>query len=178
MQGFVLRRRNRILLCLSLAAGLAACGPRVDKTAAADVVVFLNAARTDDRRAFEAGLDRSAARDDLRAQFAELPGVKELQAQLGESMAETALDRLISPAAVRRLEGGDAVASTLADIRPRLRRIDKGRVCLRDRQVKDRCALTFAQAGKSWKLVGLHAGGQGFEPPAARIVSTGGEEAD
>jgi len=167
MYGFVTRLAGRLGPGLALAACLAGCTGKIDKAAGADVVVFLNAARTGDRATFEAHIDRITARDDLRAQLDQLPGVKDLQAQLGEGMAEGALDRLISPETVLRLEGAKdgAPASTLDEVRSRLRAAGKGRICLRDAEVKSRCALTFAKVGEAWKLVGLYVERQSFDPP-------------
>lgn len=173
MQGFVHSLTGRAVAVLAFAASLAACGPKVDKTAAADVVVFLNAARTDNRTAFEARIDRAAVRDDLRAQLGDLPGVKELQSQLGEGMAEGALDRMVTPAVVRRLEKPveGSAAATMDDIRPRLRSAGSGRICLRDPKAKDTCLLTFAKVDTAWKLVGLQAERQSFEPPGGVAVA-------
>lgn len=169
MQGFVRRRFARRIALLALAGLVSACGPRVDKTAAPQVVVFLNAARTGDRMAFEAHIDRRAVREDVRGQLADLPGVKELQAQLGEGMSEGALDRMATPAAILRLEKPKpgAVAADLDDIRPRLKAVGDGRVCLRDPDAKDRCLLTFDKDGQTWKLVGIHAERQSFTAPGA-----------
>jgi hypothetical protein len=179
MQGFVHSRPFAIALRGAVVGVLlAACAPRYDKAAAADIVVFLAAAQSGNRTVFEDRVDREAVRDDLRAQFNKLPGVKELQAELGEGVGDGALDRMISPDVIERLaKSGDAAGFSLATVGPRLRPIGKGRLCLRDAKVKDRCLLTFAKAERRWKLVGLHAESQSFEPPAAGAGAPRTEEA-
>jgi hypothetical protein len=183
MSGFAFRGRRGSVAAVALGLAVAGCGVGVKGDAAADIAAFLKAARVGDRSTFEAHLDRSLTRDDLRAQLQELPGVRDLQAQLGETMGEGALDRLISPDAVRRLQAtADPTLSgeDPAQLKPVLKAVGKGRVCVRDREVKERCLLTFEEVDKTWKLVGMHVAGSSFEPPsvegAAAARDDGGEE--
>jgi Protein of unknown function (DUF2939) len=170
MQGFVHRPFAVFAVGLAAAAGLTGCGPRVEKDVAAQISVFLASAQTEDRQTFEGRIDRPAVRDDLRTQLTGLPGVKELQAQIGEGMSEPALDRLATPETVRRLAEARGPATTDA-VRPRLRPIGGGRVCLRDAEVRDRCALTFRKIDLTWKLVGVYAQPQSFQPPPTLAAS-------
>ncbi len=176
MPGFAADRLARRAFVLIAVAGLSACGG-AGKDAATQVSVFLTAARTDNRMVFEERVDRGRVRDDMRAQFANIPGVQDLQAQIGEGIGEGALDRMISPDTIRRLErvsGG--VAPSVADLKPRLRSVDGGRLCLKDAGDPDRCLMTFAELDKTWKLVGLYAEPQSFALPEGQETPSGPED--
>lgn len=146
-----------------LALILAGCGMGERRDAAKDVAAFLEAARTGDRAAFEARIDREAVRADVKAQLLENPQVKALQSQLGDAVGEKAVNRMISPEAFQAVRASPALAlpqtPQVKDIEARLKSAGKGRVCFKDREVAERCLMTFERVGKAWKLVGLYAGG-------------------
>lgn len=166
MPGFAIRSSSCLAAVVLLAASLSACGgARSDE--ASQISAFLSAAQTDNRMVFESQVDRGRVRDDLRDQFARIPGVQDLQAQIGEGVGDGALDRMISPETIRRLEkASGATGEKAADLQGRLKGLGVGRVCLKDEKVHDRCLMTFAKQDKVWKLVGLYAEPQSFAPPA------------
>lgn len=140
----------------ALAIGLGACGAPPPPEAVRDVGAFLQAARGDDRMAFEARIDRPALRADLKGQLLAAPDVRALQDQLGD-VGDVAVDRMLSPDSFRPLQAAAGELPAPGDraaIRTRLKVLAHGRVCLRDAQ-KERCLLTFARQERSWKLVGM-----------------------
>lgn len=125
--------------------GLSACGGDPPKGAVHAAQRLVEAAKLDDRIAFEVEIDREAVRGDLRGQVAELAKGNALDVDGGPS--EFALDRMIAPAAVRLLRIGDGDAA--------LQMTMKGdKACLPDAKG---CLLTFAKEKGAWKLVGMRA---------------------
>src|SRR5207253_1086966 len=106
----MLRKGVRAAVSL-LALALAGCGVDVRADAAQGVARFLDAVRRDDRKAFEAAIDRPALRADLRDQLAQLGRAKGLDVG---GASEFALDRMISPEAFRLVEARTGQAMPVA----------------------------------------------------------------
>lgn len=154
----------RAPLLLAVAAlALSGCGGAAPKGATESASRLLAAALNNDRVAFEAEIDRAAVRDDLRRQVAAMARSTGLEVDGGPS--EFALDRMISPDAVRLVDGqGHRLTTppTARQVAPMMKPIDGKRVCLRDAEAPDDCLLTFAKgkaakAGEGWRLVGMRA---------------------
>lgn len=142
------------------AAALAGCGGRSGSGGAAqNASRLLAAAAADDRVAFEAEIDRSAVREDLRRQMVALGRDNNMQVDGGPS--DLALDRMIGPDSVRLVTAGagQAVreAPSAEQLAGMLKMVGKKRACLEDPAVKDRCLMTFASAKGRWRLVGMQA---------------------
>ncbi len=152
------RTWTAMAMAVGVASGLAGCGgpPR---DAVRDVSAFLQAAQGEDRMAFEAHIDRPAVRADLKGQLMAAPDVRALRDQLGASVGDVAIDRMLSPAPFRRMQAEAEslpAPGDLGAIRARLKLMGPGRACLQARH-SPRCLLTFVRQERSWKLVGLHA---------------------
>src|SRR5687767_14531752 len=90
----------RLLPVLAFVAiGLNGCSAAAPKGAVETASRLLAAALAGDRVAFEAMIDRAAVREDVRRQVTELARPAALDVDGGPS--EFALDRMISPEAVR-----------------------------------------------------------------------------
>jgi hypothetical protein len=131
---------------------LSACGKAPAKDAAADVQGFLTAAESGDAKAFEAGVDRGAVRADLRRQLVSVAQENGVVVDGGPS--EQALDRMIAPEAVARVD---------AEADGPLKKLSGDLVCLPDGTAAQTCLLTFARQKKAkhrpagWRLVGMQA---------------------
>jgi hypothetical protein len=151
----ILRLSFIALVC----AALAGCGGNAPKGAAESASRLLAAAYKGDRVAFEAEIDRAAVREDVRRQVAELAQSRALDVDGGPS--EFALDRMISPAAFRLVHRGTGEALSAPPTRDQvarlMRSVDAKHACLKDAQTPQRCLLTFAKAGRAWRLVGMQA---------------------
>jgi hypothetical protein len=154
----------RATLVLALAAlGLSACNGAAPKAAAESASRLLTAAYNNDRVAFEAEIDRVAVRDDVRRQVSEMARTKALDVDGGPS--EFALDRMISPDAVRIVDKHGArlaAAPTTQQVAALMKVMDAQHVCVRDAGSPQNCLLTFAkgtgaQAKGHWRLVGMRA---------------------
>jgi hypothetical protein len=154
----------RVTLVLALAAlGLSACNGAAPKAAAESASRLLAAAYNNDRVAFEAEIDRAAVRDDVRRQVSEMARATALDVDGGPS--EFALDRMISPDAVRIVDKQGApltAAPTAQQVAPLTKVVDARHVCVRDAGSPQNCLLTFAkgtdaQAKGHWRLVGMRA---------------------
>jgi hypothetical protein len=147
----------RKLAVILSAAALAGCGGAAPKGAAESASRLLDAALKGDRVAFEAEIDRAAVRDDVRRQIADVARGKALDVEGGPS--EFALDRMISPAAIRVVHAGAGepltTAPTPAQLAPLMRSLARDRACVRGR--KGDCLLTFAREKRDWRLVGMKA---------------------
>lgn len=154
---------RRLPLVLALVAlGLSACDGGAPKGASESARRLLAAALNNDRVAFEAEIDRAAVREDVRRQVAELARSTALEVDGGPS--EFALDRMISPDAVRVVDAAGHrldQAPTAGQIAPLMKVVDGKRVCLRDAKAGRDCLLTFAKGkdakGNHWRLVGMKA---------------------
>lgn len=139
------------------AALLAGCGGPAPQGAAESASRLLAAAVAGDRVAFEAEIDRPAVRDDVRRQIAEVARGNVLEVEGGPS--EFALDRMISPAAIRLVHAGTGqplqAAPTVGQVSKLMRAADGGRACVEGR--KGDCLLTFAREKRHWRLVGMKA---------------------
>jgi hypothetical protein len=154
-------------LC-ALAVLLSACGGGVRAKGSAAIAGFLAAANGSDRRAFEAAIDRPSLRRDLTDQVSDLARTHAVD--VGEGPSEFAIDRMISPQAVRdaaaRVAPGWPATPTAAQVVPHMKALDSRHVCLEEAATK-RCLLSFARNDGAWKLVGMR-----FTPPAAPQVVT------
>jgi hypothetical protein len=155
---------QRIVPLLALVAiGLNGCGAAAPKGAIESASRLLAAVMNGDRAAFEAQIDRRAVREDVRRQVTELAKATALDVEGGPS--EFALDRMISPDAVRVVDRSGAAltaAPTQKQVAPLMRKVDAKHACLKDAAAND-CLLTFAK-GKDptfgrehWRLVGMKA---------------------
>lgn len=148
---------NRKLAVVLGALAVAGCGGPAPKGAAESASRLLAAALRGDRVAFEAEIDRAAVRDDVRRQIAEVARGEVLEVEGGPS--EFALDRMISPAAIRVVHAGTGEALTRApsagEVAKVMRALDGKRACVRGR--KGDCLLTFAREKRDWRLVGMKA---------------------
>ena len=150
--------RTWTAMAAGVAIGLAGCGAP-PRDAVRDVSAFLQAAQGDDPMAFEAHIDRPAVRADLKGQLMAAPAVRALRDQLGPTVGDVAIDRMLSPTPFRRMQAvaeGLPAAGDLDAIRARLKLMGPGRACLQARH-DARCLLTFVRQERSWKLVGLRA---------------------
>jgi len=153
---------RRLCLVAFVGLGLAGCGGgAAPEGAAQSASRLLTAAFKGDRVAFEAEIDRSAVREDVRRQVTALAQATTLDVDGGPS--EFALDRMISPAAIRLVHAGSGetltAAPTPAQVAPLMKTMDANHACLRAAAAPDRCLLTFARAGRAWRLVGMQANG-------------------
>ena len=135
---------------------LSGCGLKAPEGEAHSAARLLTAALEDDRVAFESLIDRAAVREDVRRQVTELARLEALEVEGGPS--EFALDRMISPAAIRMVHAGTGEALTTpptADQVARLMHMDGERACVRGK--RQDCLLTFAKDKRHWRLVGMKA---------------------
>jgi hypothetical protein len=145
-----------------------ACGGS-GKGAAEAVQALLAAQVQGDAKAFEAGVDRKAVRDDLRRQMIDVG--RRAGLDVG-GPTDAALDRMIGIDSFHLALGGAPLTAppTLGQVGAQLKTLDKGRVCLHELSPAAPCLLTFAKEAGGWKLVGLPAGHPTFEvaPSAPR----------
>jgi hypothetical protein len=142
---------------------LSGCGGTAPSGAVVAADRLLDAARAGDRAAFEAGIDRAAVREDVRRQLVDAARASALEVDGGPS--EFALDRMISPQAVRRVV---AEAQAETDLKGHMRTLGAARACLGEAQVGGDCLLTFARGDGGWRLVGLRARDLGVELAVSR----------
>ena len=154
----------RLTVVLALAAlGLSACNGSAPNGAAETASRLLTAAFKNDRVAFEAEIDRAAVRDDVRRQVNDMARIGALEVDGGPS--EFALDRMISPDALRMVDASGArltAPPTAQQVAPLMTVLDDQRVCLKDAESPRNCLLTFAKgttadAKGHWRLVGMRA---------------------
>jgi len=104
--------RPALPILLLAAVSLAACGTKGGSPSAAESASrLLDAAMKGDRVAFEAQIDRPAVRDDVRRQVAQMASVTNLDVEGGAS--EFALDRMITPSALKLVKAGTGEALTV-----------------------------------------------------------------
>jgi hypothetical protein len=143
---------------LALALLLGACGLGERGQASKAIAGFLATVQKDDSAAFEKGIDRAALQGDLRDQLAEMGKAGGMDVDGGAS--EFALDRMISPQAVRLVAAQTAPnwppAPTPAQVVPRLKVRDLSHACLEQVGTK-KCLLDFAKRDGVWRLVGMPA---------------------
>ena len=155
-----------------LAFALAGCGFGARRSGSAAIATFLAAVQKEDRAAFEAALDRPALRSDLSEQMAE---VAKTQAVDVGGPSEFALDRMISPQAVRltaaRVMPGWPATPTPAQIIPHMKARGLNFVCLEEVSTK-KCLLSFTQENGTWKLSAM-----AFTPPPATAATSSGPPA-
>jgi hypothetical protein len=145
-----------------LALLLGGCGFGARHSGSVAIAGFLAAVQKDDRKAFEAALDRPALRSDLSEQLADVGKTHEVDVG---GPSEFALDRMISPQAIRltaaRVAPGWPAAPTAAQIIPHMKARGLNFVCLEEVSTK-KCLLSFSQEGGTWKLTAM-----AFTPPPA-----------
>ena len=150
-----------------MAALLSGCGGGVRTKGSTAIASFLTTAQGADRAAFEARVDRPAVRSDLTEQMAEV--AKRRAVDVGEGPSEFALDRMITPQAVRvaasRVAPGWPATPTAAQIVPHMKAKDSRHVCLEEAATR-RCLLSFTQKDGVWRLTGLQ-----FTPPPAETAA-------
>ncbi|HEX3364060.1 hypothetical protein [Phenylobacterium sp.] len=150
--------RGPVMALSALALLLSACGLGERGEASKAIAAFLAAVQKDDQAAFEKGVDRAALQADLRDQLAEMGKAGGMDVDGGAS--EFALDRMISPQAVRLAAAQTAPnwppAPTPAQVVPRMKVRDLSHVCLEQAATK-KCLLDFAKRGGVWRLVGMPA---------------------
>jgi len=147
-----------VLLAIA-AFGLSSCNGAAPKGAAETASRLLTAAYKNDRVAFEAEIDRAAVREDVRRQVNEMARSKALEVDGGPS--EFALDRMISPDALRLVDASGArltTPPTARQVASLMKVVDTNHACVRDAESPKNCLLTFAK-GKDpkWRLVGMRA---------------------
>lgn len=151
-------RKSLAVALATLAVALGGCDIGVRAEASKAIERFLTAVHNDDRKAFEAAIDRNALRADLRDQLTDLARAKGVVVEGGPS--EFALDRMITPAAFQLVEArtGQAlhVAPNAAAIALMMQVRDRSHVCVGD-PGKPRCTLSFAKRDGAWRLVGMQA---------------------
>jgi hypothetical protein len=153
----------RLPLVLALSAvALSGCGADAPKGAAETASRLLAAALKNDRVAFEAEIDRAAVREDVRRQVSEMARGSTLDVEGGPS--EFALDRMISPDAVRVVDASGrrlTHAPSASEVAPLMKPLADRKACLRDAETHEDCLLTFARdpgsKGGQWRLVGMKA---------------------
>ena len=152
-----------------LALLLSGCGLGARHSGSAAIASFLAAAQTGDRKAFEAALDRPALRSDLGEQLADVG--KTHAVDVGGA-SEFALDRMISPQAIRltaaRVMPGWPATPPAAQIIPHMKARGLHFVCL-ESDVSKKCLLSFTQENGTWKLTAM-----AFTPPPAAEATSAG----
>jgi hypothetical protein len=133
------------------------------------VQALLASAWSDDARGFEAVIDRSALRADLREQLLEVARANMLAVEGGAS--DAVLDRMITPHAFRLVQAQTGApltaAPTLAQTAALLKPLGKDRVCLHDQTPQQTCLLTLAREKDQWRMVGMAPAG--FTIPVAPV---------
>jgi hypothetical protein len=143
---------------VALALTIQGCGKTpADNGAAGAAQAFLAAAWSGDLKGFEAGLDRTAVRADLRQQLMQVAQANSLAVEGGAS--DAALDRMITPDAFRLVAAGSgaplAAAPSKAQTAALIKPLGKDRACVHDQSPQQACLLTFAKEAKSWRLVAM-----------------------
>ena len=155
---------QRFLRPLAFAAALAAAGcATTDRYGAAgDIHDFLVAVRDGDRATFDAHVDRSALKANLRARvLADMAGRygvgsrQTIGALVAGPLVDVAVDALVRPEVFRaaaELEGygPDTHIPGPLLLGQRVRPLDSGRVCA---LIRDRCAFVFKNEGGVWRLI-------------------------
>ena len=163
-----MQARIPVIALSALALALSACSGGTKTEASKDVAGFLDAVRRGDRAAFNAGVNRSEVRSDLREQvkaFARLKGV-----EVDGGPSEFAIDRMIAPEAFHLVDARTGqpliTAPTPAQVARMLKVRNATRVCLDD-AASHACRITFAKRDGGWKLVGMPATDLRIEVPPA-----------
>ncbi|CAN7147403.1 hypothetical protein LJR219_000044 [Phenylobacterium sp. LjRoot219] len=121
------------------------------------VQALLASAWSGDTSGFEAVIDRTALRADLRQQLLQVAQANMLAVEGGAS--DAALDRMITPFAFRLVEAHTGAPLTRAPSRAQtaalLKSLGKDRVCLHDQTPQQLCLLTFARVKDVWRLVAM-----------------------
>ena len=170
--GSVMGFKGRVVVVSLVALSLSGCGFGARRSGSMAIATFLAAVQKDDRAAFEAALDRPALRSDLSEQMAEVGKTHEVDVG---GPSEFALDRMISPQAIRltaaRVAPGWPATPSAAQIVPHMKARGLNFVCLEEVSTK-KCLLSFTQEGGTWKLTAM-----AFTPPPATAATSAGPAA-
>lgn len=158
-------------LALLAVAGCQRVSTQLD--AAEDIRAFLLAVEAKDRAAFDAHVDRTALKADLRRQLAAQGGAAALLAE--SNAGDRILDGLIAPEAfnlaVERAVPALNRTPSAPEIAAVLKTLDAHRVCLPSGGLDGPCAVTFVKQGETWRLVSVATGGLAVQsvpfPPSA-----------
>jgi hypothetical protein len=149
-----------------LALTLGGCGLGARHSGSAAIASFLAAVEKGDRKAFEAALDRPALRSELGEQLADVGKTHEVDVG---GASEFALDRMISPQAIRltaaRVMPGWPTTPPADQIIPHMKARGGNFVCLEEASTK-KCLLSFTQKDGVWRLTAM-----AFTPPPAEAQS-------
>lgn len=138
-----------------VAQGCARKPEKREETTAAQAL--LASAWSEDASGFEAVIDRTALRADLRQQLLQVAQANALAIEGGAS--DAALDRMITPHAFRLVQAQTGAplpaAPSLAQTAALMKPLGKDRVCLHDQTPEQTCLLTFARVKDAWRLVAM-----------------------
>jgi hypothetical protein len=155
-----------IIPLLAAALALSACETTQRLSAAPDVHALLISIRDDDRQAFDAHVDRKALEAQLQARLVErtrqsdvADGWKVLGLALSGPAARVAGNLLIQPDVFRAVAEyyGYRPETPIPNsflVAGALKPLPDGRVCA-TRRHDERCLMTFANEGGTWRLVGF-----------------------
>lgn len=160
-------RPVRAAALIAVLALVQACGRKPDAEAAEAVRGTLAAVVAGDVAGFEAHLDRTALRADLRRQLEAVARERGLEVDGGP--ADAALDRMIGPAGLHLVAAGTgaplAAPPSATQVGLMIRKADGGRVCLHELSPAAACVLTFARETAGWRLVAMPATDRRIEVP-------------
>ncbi|MGA0602499.1 DUF2939 domain-containing protein [Caulobacter sp. KR2-114] len=155
-----------IIPALVATLALGACATTQRLSAAPDVHALLVSIRDDDRQAFDAHVDRRALEAQLQARLVArtrdtdmADGWKALGLALSGPVARVAGNLLIQPDVFRAVAEyyGYRPETPIPNsflVAGALRALPDGRVCA-TRRHDERCLMTFADEGGTWRLVGF-----------------------
>lgn len=170
--GSPISSKGRVVAFSLLAFSLSACGFGARHSGSAAIASFLATVQKGDRKAFEAALDRPSLRSDLSEQLADVGKTHEVDVG---GPSEFALDRMISPQAIRltaaRVAPDWPATPTAAQIVPHMKARGLNFVCLEEAATK-KCLLSFKQEDGAWKLTAM-----AFTPPPATAATSSGPAA-
>ena len=159
-------RLIRTLTLTVLAAALAGCATAARIDAAGDVHALLVAIRDNDKRTFNAHIDREALKSSIEAKLlaeaekaTDDPAMRALGAFAAPYLADAADKALIQPSTFRSLayqygyRPGQPIPGQVA-IAGSLKRMPDGRVCA-TKTKNGPCVLIFTQRDGVWKLSGF-----------------------
>jgi hypothetical protein len=157
-------RFSELIGALGVAVALAGCATGGRISAAGDVRALLVAIRDDDRRTFDAHVDRPALEAELQSWIVEQAGrssapglLRGLGIVASGPLSRAAGEVLIRPDVFRALADyygyrpGTPIPGVIL-IAGSLKALPDGRVCATSRR-KDHCLLTFANEDGVWRLV-------------------------
>jgi len=159
------RRRGRLSAAAALAVALiGGCTTTARLGAADDIHAFLVAIRDDDKAGFNAHVDRSALKAELRDRLVadaihRDAGLGALAAMIGAPLVDVAVDKLVQPEVFRAAAEAAGYSpekplpGTL-QIAESLRAIDDAHVCIARTRASP-CIFTFTDEDGVWRLTAL-----------------------